>query len=239
MSVYVRVLAMTISPIKVRRKPLQSRSRMTQDALIESFVQLLQEKSAAAMTIREITEIAGVGLGTFYEYFSQKEDLIALTIHQFIKHNARCLQQQAPLLINHGHLPLKSYIQQLLQSQLEQIQRQQLIWAKLFLLERQVSSPEAYQKHYALMIDAWHTTLSLYANANHVTPHFDFAALALNIHRISYSFISQSLLCEAQFSQWSQLQADLFIAIDGFVPPSICILPQQYRNSLNTIGKND
>lgn len=221
MSVYVRVLAMTISPIKVRRKPLQSRSRMTQDALIESFVRLLQEKSAVEMTIREITDIAGVGLGTFYEYFSQKEDLIALTIHQFIKYNARLLQQQAPLLINHEHLPLKSYVQQLLQSQLEQIKSQQVIWAKLFLLERQVSSPEAYQKHYALMVDTWHTTLSLYANANHSPLNLDFAALALNIHRISYSFISQSLLCEAQFSQWSQLQADIAIAIDAFIPHAV------------------
>lgn len=32
-----------------------------------------------------MTEITGVGLGTFYEYFAQKQDLIALTIRQYVK----------------------------------------------------------------------------------------------------------------------------------------------------------
>ena len=88
---------MALLSIKVRRKPQQSRAKMTQAALVESFVRLLKEKSSAEITIREITELAGVGLGTFYEYFSQKEDLIALTIHQYVKSNAKQLQQQAEL----------------------------------------------------------------------------------------------------------------------------------------------
>ncbi len=48
----------------------------------------MHERPANKITIREITDLAGVGLGTFYEYFSKKEDLIALTIHLHVKHNA-------------------------------------------------------------------------------------------------------------------------------------------------------
>ena len=70
--------------IQARRRPRQSRAKLTQEALQESFVRLLHERHAHEITIREITDVAGVGLGTFYEYFSKKEDLVALTIHQHV-----------------------------------------------------------------------------------------------------------------------------------------------------------
>jgi len=69
---------------KARRKPQQSRARMTQAALLESFVRLLDTQDYPDITIRDITELAGVGLGTFYEYFGDKDELAALCIHQYI-----------------------------------------------------------------------------------------------------------------------------------------------------------
>ena len=48
--------------IQVRRKPRQSRAKLTQEALQESFVRLLHERAAHNITIREITDLAGVGL---------------------------------------------------------------------------------------------------------------------------------------------------------------------------------
>ena len=86
---------MKIAAAQVRRKPRQSRAKVTQEALIETFVQLLAQQSAETITIRAITEVAGVGLGTFYEYFAKKQDLIALTIHQHVKQNAITLKTYA------------------------------------------------------------------------------------------------------------------------------------------------
>ena len=85
--------------IQVRRRPRQSRAKLTQEALQESFVRLLHERYAHEITIREITDVAGVGLGTFYEYFSKKEDLVALTIHQHVKTNAEQLKSYAQRLM--------------------------------------------------------------------------------------------------------------------------------------------
>lgn len=61
---------------------------VTQEALMESFVRLLHAHPANKIIIREITDLAGVGLGTFYDYFSKKEDLIALTIFMQVKQHA-------------------------------------------------------------------------------------------------------------------------------------------------------
>ncbi len=61
------------SEVQVRRKPRQSRAKLTQEALQESFVRLLHERSAAEITIREITDLAGVGLGTFMNTLPRKK----------------------------------------------------------------------------------------------------------------------------------------------------------------------
>ena len=84
---------MALASINVRRKPRQSRARITQEALMESFVQLLHECTAHEITIREITDLAGVGLGTFYEYFSKQAAVIALVIHQHVRDNAERLKR--------------------------------------------------------------------------------------------------------------------------------------------------
>ena len=209
---------MALLSIKVRRKPQQSRAKMTQAALVESFVRLLKEKPSADITIREMTELAGVGLGTFYEYFSQKEDLIALTIHQYVKSNAKQLKQQAELWRTERDqkqltlAQLKQLVKYLLRFQIRQIQAKQQIWAQLFLLERQISSPNAYQKHYQLMIDVWDQALNCYT-------HNPAQNLSLNIHRISYGFISQSLLVNPDFHHWDQLAQEIIHLI-------FCLLPE-------------
>ena len=100
--------------IQVRRRPRQSRAKLTQEALQESFVRLLHERHAHEITIREITDVAGVGLGTFYEYFSKKEDLVALTIHQHVKSNAEQLKSYAQSLMELStKLTFECYLQQM------------------------------------------------------------------------------------------------------------------------------
>ena len=201
----VRISFMALAAINVRRKPRQSRARITQEALIESFVRLLHERPAHKITIREITELAGVGLGTFYEYFSKKEDLIALTIHQHVKNNAEALKSYAQSRYELStNLTLESYLQQIIQFQLQQIRAEQFLWAQTFLLERQISSIEIYQKSYAMMVQMWQHILASFikdtTQLNHVS---------LNVQRICYGFVSQTLLIEPTFKEWGHLEKDI------------------------------
>ncbi|MFU8925604.1 TetR/AcrR family transcriptional regulator [Acinetobacter puyangensis] len=204
---------MAQAPINVRRKPRQSRAKFTQQALLETTVQLLREKSFDEITIREITEIAGVGLGTFYEYFSQKEDVIALIIHQYIKMNIQQLQQLATACVSDHHvLDIKHYLHYLIQQQLRIIRQEQRIWATIFLLERQLSSVEIYQKHYQLMTQHWQNLLAPYFPQGVEKQH-----MAQNLHRIIYGFIMQTLLIQPDFQDWENLQEDIITASLAFV----------------------
>ncbi|MCO8056238.1 TetR/AcrR family transcriptional regulator [Acinetobacter towneri] len=186
---------------------------MTQEALQESFVRLLHERSAAEITIREITDLAGVGLGTFYEYFAKKEDLLALTIHLQVKQHAERLKSYAQQQLELSTVvEINRYIATIIQFQLQQIQAQQWLWAQTFLLERQVSHIETYQKSYSMMLQMWQQIFAPVIHNAELQ-----LRLALNLHRISYGFISQSLLINPHFQDWGTLYTDISLAIQPFL----------------------
>jgi len=191
--------------IQVRRKPRQSRAKLTQEALQESFVRLLHKRVAHDITIREITDLAGVGLGTFYEYFSKKEDLIALTIHRQVKNNAEDLKTYAQSLIKLStNLTLNDYLQQVIHFQLEQIQTQQFLWAQTFLLERQISNIESYRKSYEMMLQMWQSILVPF-----IQDAEQLKGMSLNVQRVCYGFVSQTLLVEPEFGEWDEFERDI------------------------------
>ncbi len=197
----------------MRRKPRQSRAKLTQEALQESFVRLLHERSATEITIREITDLAGVGLDTFYEYFAKKEDLLALTIHLQVKQHAERLKSYAQQQLElSAVVEINRYIATIIQFQLQQIQAQQWLWAQTFLLEQQVSHIETYQKSYSMMLQMWQ---QIFAPVIHNAE--QQLRLALNLHRISYGFISQSLLINPHFQDWDALHTDISLAIQPFL----------------------
>ncbi|WP_180124270.1 TetR/AcrR family transcriptional regulator [Acinetobacter sp. YH12097] len=193
------------SAIQIRRKPRQSRAKLTQEALQDSFVRLLHERPASQITIREIADLAGVGLGTFYEYFSKKEDLIALTIHLHVKHNAESLKSYAHSLIKLStDLKFQTYLERIIHFQIEQIQAQQFLWSQVFLLERQISDIESYRKSYAMMVQMWRSMLEPFIQDDE-----QLKQMALNMQRVCYGFVSQTLLIEPDFGEWDELKRDI------------------------------
>ncbi|RKG29712.1 TetR/AcrR family transcriptional regulator [Acinetobacter tianfuensis] len=193
------------SAIQIRRKPRQSRAKLTQEALQDSFVRLLHERPASQITIREITDLAGVGLGTFYEYFSKKEDLIALTIHLHVKHNAESLKSYAQSLIKLStNLEFQVYLERIIHFQIEQIQAQQFLWSQVFLLERQISDIESYRKSYAMMVQMWQSILAPFIQNDK-----QLTSMALNMQRVCYGFVSQTLLIEPEFGDWEIFEINI------------------------------
>ena len=88
---------------KLRRRPVQSRSRETARAIRDAFVRLLAEKPYPQVTIREIVMVAGVGLGTFYEYFDSKDALARACVHLRTKELLRALaRRRAPVVAGLG-----------------------------------------------------------------------------------------------------------------------------------------
>src|SRR4030081_4140458 len=81
----VRIAASKEKPAAMRRRPVQSRAYASSQALQEAFVRVLSEDGFERTTVREVTAVAGVGIGTFYDYFGNMDALAALCIHRRMK----------------------------------------------------------------------------------------------------------------------------------------------------------
>ena len=131
--------------------------------------------------------------------------MVALTIHQHVKSNAETLKSYAQSLIELStKLTFEDYLQQIIHFQLEQIQARQFLWAQTFLLERQISNIESYRKSYAMMVQMWRSILEPSIQDDEQLKH-----MALNMQRVCYGFVSQTLLVEPEFEEWKELEKDI------------------------------
>ena len=67
-------------PTKPRKNASQERSRATVDALVEATARILVREGFEKTSTNRIAEIAGVSVGSLYQYFPSKEALVAAVI---------------------------------------------------------------------------------------------------------------------------------------------------------------
>ena len=66
--------------VRPRKKPVQKRSQVTVDAIIEAAARIFVREGYASATTNRIAELAGVSVGSLYEYFPNKASLLAALI---------------------------------------------------------------------------------------------------------------------------------------------------------------
>ncbi|HXQ13713.1 MAG TPA: helix-turn-helix domain-containing protein [Caulobacteraceae bacterium] len=64
-------------PGNQRRSPSQARSRATWEAIVEAAAQILERDGADAFSTGSVAERAGVSIGTLYQYFPDKQAILA------------------------------------------------------------------------------------------------------------------------------------------------------------------
>ncbi len=63
-------------PAAMRKAPRQARSRATVAAVVQAGAQLLGERGWSGFTTNEVAEVAGVSIGSLYQYFPNKLALV-------------------------------------------------------------------------------------------------------------------------------------------------------------------
>ncbi|MES3039521.1 MAG: TetR/AcrR family transcriptional regulator [Pseudomonadota bacterium] len=80
------------------RKPKQSRSRATVDAIVEAGFRSVATHGTQATT-RQIAEAAGISIGSLYEYFNNKEAIFTAMHERFIQDVVALIQDTTPVIV--------------------------------------------------------------------------------------------------------------------------------------------
>jgi AcrR family transcriptional regulator len=208
------------APSTPRRKPAQSRSRATAQAIRDAFVQLLVEKGYEKVSIRQVIALAGVGIGSFYEYFSSKDELAAVCIHLHIKDIAAVMRERID--VTRGE-PLPARVDALLAAQCAPALAEPEQWRAIFLLERKVSGTDAFRAMYREFVGLWQEAL---ANGPDWPAGAAVAESAFVAHAMAYSLISQALMTASEFPNADTMRRTVRTAVHGYLS---VIAPLAYR----------
>jgi len=200
--------------VTVRKKPVQSRSQMTLASLQEAFVQLLLERGYDKMTIREVASVAGVGVGTMYDYMPNLKALAASTIQ---KRCIECAEILRTRIKETSNQPARIVVNTMLKTLIELGFARPSDWTALLLLERQVSSPESLKNIHDTFVDIW---ADAFRNSSTQIPNAKIISIARMAHAISYGWYSHDLLFYQDDPLHSRSLEEIGYAIIGFVNSS-------------------
>jgi AcrR family transcriptional regulator len=100
----------------VRRRPRQRRARETVEAILVAVVRLLKREGFSALTTNRIAEMAGVSIGSVYQYFSDKSAIFR-ALHQ--RHIDQIDHLIATTLVKHAASPLDVLIRALIEAMVD------------------------------------------------------------------------------------------------------------------------
>jgi AcrR family transcriptional regulator len=93
-----------------RKTASQKRSRLTVDALLEATARILVREGFDKASTNRIAEVAGVSVGSLYQYFPGKEALVAALID---RHNQEVMQAVQGELAEAVNLPIEQAVRKL------------------------------------------------------------------------------------------------------------------------------
>ena len=71
-----------------RKRPNQSRSRALVDAVAQACLRILDEAGDEALTVARIAEVSGASVGSIYQYFPNKDAIVAVLYERILDQEA-------------------------------------------------------------------------------------------------------------------------------------------------------
>jgi AcrR family transcriptional regulator len=99
-----------------RKSASQERSRLTVDALLEATARILVKEGYDRASTNRIAEVAGVSIGSLYQYFPSKEALVAAVID---RHTRETMERIRESLMKVAMQPLEEAIRELVKLGIE------------------------------------------------------------------------------------------------------------------------
>jgi AcrR family transcriptional regulator len=103
-----------------RRQPAQERAIQTVEVLLDATAVLLETHGYARLSTNKVAEKAGVSIGSLYQYFPNKEALLAALIARY---QEEAWKEVAGMLAQHRGEPLENISRALIRHLLHRVER--------------------------------------------------------------------------------------------------------------------
>ena len=82
-----------VPPLNPRKSPVQARSSVTVEAILEATIQVLLKDGKERLTTTRVAERAGVSVGTLYQYFPNKSALLQAALQRHMDEVAGAVER--------------------------------------------------------------------------------------------------------------------------------------------------
>ena len=95
---------MSSDPLAPRKRPTQARAQATWDAILEATAQVLVRDGLDKASTNRVAKVAGVSIGSLYQYFPNKQALVAAVVDRYAEEEGRLLAQS---MVELAHEPVR------------------------------------------------------------------------------------------------------------------------------------
>jgi AcrR family transcriptional regulator len=142
----------------MKRLPRQSRSRSVVEAILMSALdEVTRKRDVRALTVKDIAKRAGVGIASFYDYFRDREALLAGIAAKMTEDNLLALE--ATLELTKG-MPARESIELIVDHAYDRIARDRELSRVLLRVSHQVGMMPAIARSMRVFTSALAKTLS-------------------------------------------------------------------------------
>jgi AcrR family transcriptional regulator len=99
-----------------RREPQQRRSRQTVEAVLDAVVKVLKRHGVDGVTTNRIAEVAGVSIGSVYQYFPDKRAIFTALHTRHVDEISRVIEGR---LVEHAASSLEDFVRALVEGLVE------------------------------------------------------------------------------------------------------------------------
>jgi AcrR family transcriptional regulator len=100
----------------VRRRPKQRRARETVEAVLGAVIRILKRDGYRAITTNRIAEVAGVSIGSVYQYFPDKASILNALHQRHVDQIDRMVQSK---LVEHASSPLEDLMRAMIEAMVD------------------------------------------------------------------------------------------------------------------------
>jgi AcrR family transcriptional regulator len=109
-------MAARLKAAPVRRRPQQRRARETVESVLDAVIRILKHSGPAALTTNRIAEVAGVSIGSVYQYFPDKRAIFTALHERHIQQIDRVIQST---LVEHARSSLEDLMRAIIDAMVE------------------------------------------------------------------------------------------------------------------------